>query len=71
MCTLLNQSTCKPTIVAGPNPNEYTFDDGFGNTSVINVNEIDHKSFMEPVMKLTCLVVQGPKPHTVNEPAST
>ena len=34
--------------------------------------EMDNqRSFIEPVTKLTYLVVQGPRPQTVREPAST
>lgn len=42
ICAMQNQGGCRPTIVPGAaGTNTYIFDDGFGNTSVINVNEVD------------------------------
>ena len=41
VCAIVRDGGCLPTIVPGPSVNEYTFDDGYGNTSVILVNEID------------------------------
>jgi len=32
---------CAPTLTPGPLTNQYTFDDGFGNQTVIDVNELD------------------------------
>lgn len=40
-CKLISDGGCLPTLEAGPNAHQYTFNDGHGTSTIIDVNEID------------------------------
>ena len=55
--------SCAPSLVPGPGVNEYTFNNGYGNTQIIDVNELD--------MDINSLVVTGSVVNFTAEDGST